>query len=276
MKFLFDKGSSQVQVQLETGVRLTTLFGAIEAQGWSYEIGPDRIDHASLADVDGLVVLTRHRATAPGTTNPFPPDWDFAFTTRELDAIRAFNTAGGGVLLISNHGPFSAANLRNDWTVYDRVLAAEFGVVIQPAAYQLRPPPLTMNGGDLSANPVLQASILAGVTSIVPNNSCAVSSSDPGGLVIASIPPNAVNTSPTFPDGPAGQSYAVLAGAGVGPVIVGGNSGIAANAGTGYPGPGRIGTGSNLRFLLNCLAYIGARVPRPGQEPLAAAVEVPA
>jgi hypothetical protein len=94
--------------------------------------------------------------------------------------------------------------------------------------------------------------------------------------VIASIPPNAVNTSPTFPNGPAGQSYAVLASSGAGPVIVGGNSGIAGNAGTNYPGPGRIGTGSNLRFLLNCLEYIGARGPRPGQARLVAAGEVSA
>jgi hypothetical protein len=276
MKFLFDKGSSQVQVQLETGTRLTTLFDAIEAQGWSYEIGPDRIDAASLADVDGLVVLTRHGATAPGTTNPFPANWDFAFTADELGAIRAFNAAGGGVLLISNHGPFSAANLNNNWTVNDRVLAAEFGVVIQPAAYQSPTPPLTMDGGDLSSNPALQASILAGVTSIVPNNSCAVSSPNSGSLVIASIPSNAVNTSPIFPDGPAGQSYAVLAGSGAGPVIVGGNSGIAGNAGTNYPGPGRIGTGSNLQFLLNCMEYIGARESQSGQARLAAAGEASA
>ena len=261
MKFLFDKGGSQVQVHLETGKRLTTLFDAIEAQGWRHEIGPDRIDGAALADVDGLVILTRHRATQPGTTNPFPADWDYAYTADELAAIRAFVDAGGGLLLISNHGPFSRQDLNNDWTVYDRVLAAQYGVAIEPAAYQSPTPPLTMDGDDLSPDEALRASILADVTSIVPHNSCAVSSPDSGSLWIAHIPADARNTSPTWPNGPAGQSYAVLAssGSGSGPVIVAGNSGIAGTAGTPFPAPGMIDAGSNKQFLLNCLEYIGAR-----------------
>jgi hypothetical protein len=46
MKFLFDKGSSQVQVHLETGARLNTLFRAMEDQGWEHAIGPNRIQPA--------------------------------------------------------------------------------------------------------------------------------------------------------------------------------------------------------------------------------------
>ena len=258
MKILFDKGSSQVQVHLETGGRrLSTLFAAVEQEGWEYEIGPDRITSDSLVGVDCLAILTRHMATKPGTTNPFPSGWDFAFTVEELDAILGFNQRGGGVLLISNHGPFRAGLV--DWTVNDRVLAAELGVAVNPAAYQSPTPPLTMEGSNLNPDLLLQETILAGVTSIVPNNSCAISSDSPSAQWVAKIPSNARNTSPIFPNGPDGQSYAVVVSTpGRGLVLVGGNSGIAGDADSDYPGPGRIGTGSNKRFLINTLRYCGA------------------
>ena len=271
MNILFDKGSSQVQVQLETGNRLTTLFDAITGQLHStWSIGPDRLSGEALAGADVLVILTRHQATAPGTTNPFPANWDFAYTQEELQAIQQFVAAGNGLLLISNHGPFSQGSV--DWTVNDKVLAGLFGVAINPAAY-VSPagPPMTMSGADLNTA-TFGSTILSGVTSIAPNDSGAVSST--AGAVIAAIPANAVNKSPTFPNPPAGQSYAVLAPtstSGQGLVIVGGNSGIAGNAGTNYPAPGRIGTGSDLQFLTNCLAvlgkqqFAGAAAARPAQ-----------
>jgi hypothetical protein len=255
MKILFDKGSSQVQVQLEAGNRLNTLFGAIEAQGWSQAIGPDRIDSKALEGIQCLVILTRHRATQRGKTNPFPADWDFAYTEEELEVIENFVVVdGGGLLLISNHGPFGLGDA--DWTVNDRVLAARFGVSINPAAYQSPNPPLTMSGTDLGTGPAVQP-ILDGVTSIVVHNSCAVSMADPQ-QSIAIIPPNAFNTSPTFPEGPAGQNYAVLGKPnGRGRLIVAGNSGLAGDPESSYPAPGLIDVGSNKQFLLNAMRFLG-------------------
>jgi hypothetical protein len=247
MKILFDKGSSQVQVQLETNARLNTLFDAIEQEGWEYEIGPDRITPDSLAGVNCLVILTRHRATQPGTENPFPGDWDYAFTPDELEAIVDFNRGGGGLLLISNHGPWPGGT---DWTVNDKVLAAQFGVLINPAAYILPGGPLTMSGPDLSPSVILE-----GVTSIVPHNSCAVSGDAASPLV--KIPSNAENLSTTFPNGPAGQSYAVVAAPHCGQIIVAGNSGIAGDPDSGYPAAGMIDAGSNKRFLINSLKWVG-------------------
>jgi hypothetical protein len=256
MNILFDKGSSQVQVQLATGTRLNTLFGTIQREGWEFDIGPDRITSDSLAGVNCLVILTRHRATKRGTTNPFPSDWDFAFTPDELAAIQEFNVNGGGLLLISNHGPFGPGDV--DWSVNDRVLAAQFGVAINPAAYQMpgRPrPPLTMSGPNLSPNPNPQKNILEGVTSIVPHNSCAVSA--PLASPLATIPPEAENTSPTYPNGPAGQSYALVVAPNRGQIIVAGNSGIAGDPDSDYPAKGMIDAGSNLQFLLNALNWVG-------------------
>jgi hypothetical protein len=253
MHIVFDKGSSQVQVDLETGgKRLKTLFDAITAEGWTFAIGPDRIDGAALQGADCLAILTRRGATQRGTTNPFPADWDFSFTSSELQAVGDFVNGGGGLLLISNHGPFSAGSF--DWTVNDRVLAAQFGVTINPAAYQSpEGRTLTMSGIDL--NPA-QSDILRGVTSIVPHNSCAVSTGDPADF-IAHIPANAKNSSPIFKNGPAGESYAVTAGSGR--IIVGGNSGIAGSEGTNYPASGLIDAGGNKQFLLNALRVAGAR-----------------
>lgn len=267
MHILFDKGSSQVQVQLEAGNRLTTLFAAIQAQGWSYAIGPDRINAAALAGVDCLAILTRHRATQWGTTNPFPDHWDFAYTRDEQDAIMTYLEGGGGLLLISNHGPWPQNP--TDWTINDRVLAGRLGVDIQPAAYLSPNAPLTMDGADL--NPALQYSILSGVTSVVPNNSCAVSG---GSQWIVNIPATAENPSTAFPGGPAGQSYAVVSvRSDRGPVIVAGNSGIAGDKDSGYPNRGMIDEGSNKQFLLNCMLFVGSRtaVPQEGAPTVVAA-----
>jgi hypothetical protein len=254
MNILFDKGSSQVQVQLETNNRLNTLFRAIEEQGWSHSIGPDRIDGAALDGIHCLVILTRHKATQPGTTNPFPSDWDFAYTQDELSAIHQFVTGGGGLLLISNHGPFSTGDV--DWTVNDKVLAAQFGVSVNPAAYQSPNPPLTMTAPDFGSSPAARA-ILEGVESIVVHNSCAVSMADPQ-TSIAIIPPNAFNTSPTYPNGPEGENYALLGNApGCGRLIVCGNSGLAGDPTSNFPARGLINEGSNLQFLLNAIRHLG-------------------
>ncbi|HXO28868.1 MAG TPA: hypothetical protein VOA80_16070 [Thermoanaerobaculia bacterium] len=254
MQILFDKGSTQVQVHIETGHRLVTLFQAIKDQGWDSAIGPDRITRESLEGVNCLVILTRHRATAPGYVNPFPGDWDFAFMESELKAILDFNMAGGGLLLISNHGPFAKGG--HDFTTHDRVLAAQFGVTINPAAYQMRKGPLTMTLKNFDPNPNVRANLLSGVDSIKPHNSCAISAA--GCVPLSAIPDDAVNVSPTFPDGPAGQAFALVVAPNCGQIIVAGNSGIAGDADSDYPAKGMIEAGSNLRFLIDALNWVSS------------------
>jgi hypothetical protein len=123
-------------------------------------------------------------------------------------------------------------------------LAAKFHITIKPDAFNGPGGVLTMSGNDL--NPA-QTCVLDGVTSIVPHNSCGVSTKDAADF-IAHVPADA--TPP-----PNGANYAVRRGR----VIVAGNSGIAGSPGTSFPAPGMFDEGDNKQFLLNCFLCAGTR-----------------
>ncbi len=89
--------------------------------------------------------------------------------------------------------------------------------------------------------------MLDGVKSIVPHNSCGVSTKDAADFV-AHVPSDA--TPP-----PHGENYAVRRGK----VIVAGNSGIAGSPGTNYPAAGMIDEGDNKQFLLDCFRCTAKR-----------------
>ena len=258
MNILFDQMSTQVQVQNEAGNRLNILFGALTDRGWTYAQSTNPLTSAQLADYDVLCILTRAPSTQRGFTNPFPPDTIFAYLPSEIDAILQFVSAGGGLLFISNHGPFPSQPA-NDQTRYDRALANMLGVYMQPAVFQFtNGASLTMSGPLLSSDPAITSTILQGVGSIVVNNSCAISAL-PGTTLtpIASIPTDASNISRLCPQPtPAGQAYAATLSYGGGRVIVGGNSGIVGDPESSWPAQGKIEEGDNKTFLLNCFSYL--------------------
>lgn len=258
MRILFDSKSTQVQVQVETGKRLNTLFDAITGQGWTYSLSTDPLTSEELEEYDVLAILTRRRATQKGFTNPFPPDTSFAYTPEEVAAIQELVSGGGGLLLISNHGPFPTAPNDNQ-TENDKVLANAFGVSLFPAAFMApNSKEMKISGSSLSTDPAITSTILNGVSSIVTHNSCAIAA-QPGttATVIASIPLDAKNISPTFKDGPQGFCYALTLAYGSGNVIIAGNSGISGDPGSPFPAPGLIDAGDNKAFLLNALSYVG-------------------
>jgi hypothetical protein len=258
MKILFDRESSQVQVQLETkGKRLKTLFDALSKHGWRYSLSSDPLTSEELEKYQVLAIFTRKRATQPGTKNPFPKDHSFAYSEREIAAIKRFVYRGGGLLLISNHGPLSPSNPKNDWTVNDKVLARAFNIEIKPACFRIpRKRLMTMSGKWLSTDPAIASTILKGVSSIVAHNSCAISAM-PGARAtkIARIPHDAIDTSGND-FRPEHHCYALTLPHGSGNIIVAGNSGISGDPDTTYPGKGLIDTGDNKAFLLNSLRYV--------------------
>jgi hypothetical protein len=265
MHILFDEMSTQVQVQNETCARLNTLWGAITAKGWTYAQISNPITPEQLSSCDVLCILTRLQSTQPGFTNPFPPNTIFAYLPSEIDAILQFVNAGGGLLFISNHGPFdNPKQLADDQTRYDRALANMLGVFIQPATFQYPPPkPLTLSGALLSTDPSLTSTVLNGVGSIVIHNSCAISAL-PGTTLtpIASIPSDVGNVSPLCPNPVPGDFvYAGALAYGGGNVIVAGNSGIVGDATSGYPAQGMIDEGDNKTFIVNCLSYLAPAPP---------------
>lgn len=260
MHILFDEMSTQVQVQNETGARLNTLWGAITAKGWTYAQTSNPITPEQLSSCDVLCICTRLQYTQPGFTNPFPPNTVFAYLPAEIDAILQFVNGGGGLLFISNHGPFdNPQQLADDQTRYDRALANMLGVFIQPATFQYaNQKPLTLSGALLSTDPSLTSTVLNGVGSIVIHNSCAISAL-PGTTLtpIASIPSDVGNVSPLCPNPVPGDFvYAGALAYGGGNVIVAGNSGIVGDATSDYPAAGMIDEGDNKTFIVNCLSYL--------------------
>ncbi|HEY8021448.1 MAG TPA: hypothetical protein VIH93_10120 [Thermoanaerobaculia bacterium] len=245
MKILFDSESSQMQVQVETGTRLNTLFGAIQSEGWTWAASTDPITTAELAGYDVLAILTRYRATAPGTTNPFPPDQSFAYTPAEIAAIQAFVQGGKGLLLVSNH---------DFWTTNDHVLAAAFGVNMQAAFFHIQNNPLMVMPVSASVAP---SPVLYQVDKVIAHDSCALSTTAGTAFTpLVPIPPAAVDGSPLHLS-PQGQFFAIAFGYGSGRVIVAGNSGMFGDDGSTYPAPGLMPYGNNLMFMLNALKYLG-------------------
>ncbi len=265
-KILFDAKSSQVQVELENNCqkhgplapRLTTLFDAIKAKGWDYATSSTSGAALNAGDLKGyqvLCILTRLRQTAPGGSNPFPPNADFQYQEAEIAAIVDFVASVGGLLLISNHGPMPN-NVRNDQTINDRNLAKAFGITMAPAHFRSPGHALDLSGACLSSAPAIAKTILADVSAVMVHNCCAIT---PGsvGTPIVSLPEGVRNISPTNSDSPEGKVYALALNHGQGRVIIAGNSGIAGNSNSTYPAMGMIDTADNKTFLLNCLAYLG-------------------
>ncbi len=267
MKILFDSKSSQVEVQIETHARLTELYAAITARGWTFErtnVSGAPLTLAQLNQFNVLCILTRLHQTAPDTTNPFPDGTNFQFDPTEVSAIEQFVHQGGGLLLISNHGPFPDKP-RDDQTVNDKTLAAAFGFTIAPATFQSSSGPLVMSGASLSPDPRV-APILSGVTSIEVHNCCSITPAV-GTVILAApiafLPSGVTNVSPINHESPSGKAYAWALNHGAGRVIIAGNSGLAGDTGSPFPAAGLIDAASNKQFLLNCLAWIAPRVIVP-------------
>jgi hypothetical protein len=263
MHVVFDNLSTQVQVHRRLHIRLNTLLGAIHSEGWTHGFARDPITPDQLHGCNVLAILTRHPVGYVDATNPAVPNQSFAYDTGEIAAITDFVTAGGGLLLISNHGPTPAAN--TDDTVHDKVLAQAFNVVIQAAHFQV--PGATLMSMTLanSLNATLSTGVLFQVSEIATHNSCAISGGK--GLAftsIARIPSTAVDKN-TGPGGtnlpPAHQHYAITFDFGKGRVIVAGNSGIAGDDGCTDPAPGAIAYANNLLFLINCFKVLAGFTP---------------
>src|SRR4029077_12079466 len=127
MHIVFDSLSTQVQVHRRLGIRMNTLLGAIHSEGWTHGFSQDPITKGQLHGGDVLAILTRHPVGFSGATNPNPSAAStYAYEpTAEIPAIVDFVSGGGGLLLVSNHGP---AGSSPDDTVNDAVLADAFNV----------------------------------------------------------------------------------------------------------------------------------------------------
>jgi len=248
---MFDSMGTQVQVHNETSNRLVTLLGALDNQGTTYAF-TDYTQNITpqLSDTDVLVILTHYPETQPGYTPAIPAGTNFAFSSFDLSAttgIPNWVSNGGQLLLISNHTTF---------TTYDSTLANAFGITIVPAGFEVQQTPFT------PLVPLVLVNTQAldwQLNNVEPLLTCGVA---PGnGTVLYNFPPGTIDGSGNGYD-PADYAFAVLFpyGTNGGNVLVAARSGIAGDAGTGWPAPGEVGNGSNLSFLLNCINYLGGTI----------------
>lgn len=271
MHIMFDSLSTQVLIQRKpstlppnpgqfpsaTGKRINTLLGAIRGAGvssgkpWKHSFSNYPITPAQLSDVNVYMSMTRY------FTSPF------AYQTSELAALQAFVAGGGGLLLLSNHGPFQGNP--TSWPVNDIALAAQFGITLQAVGVsQSNYMPMTMDQPP--------AYIANQVQGIAAHDSCIIV--PPASFTsIAQFPPGAMAWDPAKQKyvPPSSSYFSILVPYGEGNVIVVGNSGMFADYGTPAPSCGLAPIQSNLLFLLNCLGYLGGNrnAPAPGVCPAA-------
>ena len=262
MNIMFDSMSTQVQVHNETQNRLVTLFGALENSGYNIAftdftqpITP-QLGTPQNGGTDVLVILTHFPETQPGYTPAIPAGTNFNFFASDLSATTGIpnwvSNQGGNLLFVSNHTVF---------TTFDSALATALGITIVPAGFEI---PQTANTPLVPA--VMTANSVTGPDWLLNNVeayvSCGVA---PGnGTILYSFPPNVIDATGTY--NPADYAFAVqfaysnCNNDNTGSVIMAARSGLAGDAGTGWPAPGEVGNGSNLSFLLNCINVLGGGI----------------
>lgn len=263
-KILFDSKGVQVQVQRWSGgKRLNTLFGLLDNSGYAYSLSDSRLDLTpqlltTLPDV--LVILTHQRFPA-NTANLDTPG--FRFSKTDLQGIPAWVAAGGGLLLISNHGGFMQDNQIEPpyWPNHDEVLAEQFGITIVPAAFAYGNNPNNTGPVCTSAVPSLVMRpaptapkvLVQSVGTVQAWDSCGIAA--PNAEVVCSLPAGCSDQS-GLGYSPADYCFCLAMSYGQGKIIVAGHSGIVGDPCTIVPVTGQICSGSNLRFLYNAFKYL--------------------
>ncbi len=244
-----------------TGRRLNTLLGAIEGAGvssgdpWLVSYSTLPITSAQLEGTDNgidvYVSFTRY-FTAP-----------FAYQLGELTALQNWVQGGGGLLLLTNHGPFQ--NNPTTWPTNDITLAATFGITLQVFGVS------SSDWMKMRLSTEAPAYIANQAAEIVAHDSCIIDTPAAPHTSIAKFPDGAMMWDPlTNRLVPVlSRHFAILVPYGQGNVIVVGNSGMFADYGTPNPSCGLLPMADNLMFFLNCVGYLGGlrTIPPPGTCP---------
>lgn len=308
INILFDSWSSQVLFQqaapvypsglgpgdypAPTGQRLNTILGAIKSFGnstaaWnSYFLSPPIVEdtftnfNGENIPIDVYVSLTRYIGAKPSQTSAWAyqgfnwDDYTSPTPNTELAFVQEFVNNGGGLLMMTDHGP-PANNPSDDWTKNDFVLAAIFDIIIQNTQQQGNfvsnaPEYMAMSVNSNSFSPSDPANYLANqVSGIAAHDSCTI-------VPPQNFTPLAVFPSDAYCHDPSGKAikmpsnlFSALVPFGQGNVIIVGNSGMVGDYGSPAPAPGLITRENNLMFFLNCIGFLGGLtcMPLPGKGP---------
>jgi hypothetical protein len=270
---MFDSMGAQVQVQNQTGQRLTTWTGALAAAGytvsytnWQAAIAP-QLEATSTTPLQDVFIVTTHQYTEvpkKGQTpprihpNPIPAGTNFGYLPSDLGGILAWVQGGGSLLLFVNHAGF-AHQTPFDWPVEDIQLAAALGIPTVFAAIDLSSSTLTPTPGLTGA----VGAITSGVSTLQALDSGGIHIHTMAGAVIGGsnlvpLPPGWVDSGPLKYHPDTHLTFAVLHHIGKGHAIVIGHSGIAGDAGSSWPSTGQIGAADNQTFLMNCVSFLAS------------------
>jgi hypothetical protein len=264
MKILFDPMGAQVQVQQSTGDRLTTWFDSLTTLGCDYTIGDFTPLDKQLEGTDVYVSLTRQQS-GPA----LPPGGCFSYTPNQLYRLQQWVKKGGSILMFTNHSgyPEAASNQEPTWPIFEIQLAASLGIQLVFASFvgTGSSPTVPNSCSPRKVSTTLSMGPGDGAPTELVDGVSAVQAWDSGGIVtgkgtaVIALPPAADCTDKSGLDYcPDPCSFAALYTFGAGRVIVVGHSGIVGNDGTCAPSAGQIGAADNLRFLNNCITYLGS------------------
>jgi len=257
---MFDSMGAQVQVQNQTDNRLTTWTNRLATQyavnytDWQQPIAPQ------LQGQNVFIITTHQRTVVPANSspppirpNPIPVKYNFGYSSSDLGGILSWVEAGGGLLLFVNHSNFPDQGPGPFWPINDVQLAAALGITTVFAA-------IPLGAFKMKPNPAAPSQIIQNVRTIQAWDSGGIVVNSRAGLtkstVLVPLPDGWRDDSPLGYKNTANLAFSVLYRVGAGRVIVIGHSGITGNLGTAWPSQGQIESGSNLRFLMNCVAYL--------------------
>lgn len=250
MKVLIDRNGLQARHHLRDRLRLSVFI--TELMSASYPVAfssREGLTRAELNEYDILLITTR-----------FP----VGYSQAESKGICDFVYNGGGLLLMSNHGDYGqVADMRQ----FDAKLAGEFGVTFERTFFrnQLEGERTMLSQSTLNSNhPIIAgASGERSVRTLVTNTCCSILADGGEGLI--SLSNEMVDKrSGCFPNGQffahaLGVTSGLKAGS-KGRIVTIADSGFIGTDCSAYPGPGLIGHGDNLRFIMNVIRWLGGEL----------------
>ena len=250
MKILFDSKGLQTKHHLRDNQRLSALITMLmrEQHLISFSSPPD-IDIQELNVSDILLITTRSSDE---------------YRSNEIKNIKKFIEAGGGLLLMSNHADWPSRGLK-DTREHDAKLAVDCDLRIDFErtffCHKQDGQRTILSGSDLNQNhPIISGgSHGKPVKTIVTNTSCSILATSGDFIVSISnqMEDKRSNLSPSNRsfahaiDGSLNGEYNIS-----GRVVAVADSGFIGTDGTSYPGPGLIGYGDNLQFILNTILWL--------------------
>jgi hypothetical protein len=233
----------------------------LEIDGYAVKRGDARFTQQTLTSIDILVVANASgagRLQFWGFNLPVGEQGDRgapAFTTTEIEAVRAWVERGGSLLLIADHAPFGAASAQ---------LAATFGVMMRAGSVEI--PNSTSDPLAFEQNALGDHPILSGVDRVFTFSGQSLSG-PPDATILLRLPETAIEYvavahdeaagTTTFEEQPAGPAQALALNYGAGRIVVLGEAAmltaqVSAGRPFGFSTPG----GDNELFARNLMRWL--------------------